>query len=201
MITNLPNLLTLSRIAAIPVIVALFYIEGDTARWAALAVFSAAAVTDYFDGYFARLRREHSMLGRFLDPIADKLLIASVILLLVAFDRITGWTVIPALIILSREIMVSGLREFLAGLNVRVPVSRLAKWKTTIQMFAMGFFIVGDASPDVIPAILIGEIGLWSAALLTLVTGYSYFRSGFAHMIRSGREKAPKSADLPRRTG
>lgn len=200
MITNLPNLLTLSRILAIPVIVALFYVEGNAAKWAALCIFVAAALTDYLDGYFARSRREQSALGRFLDPVADKLLVASVVLLLVAFDRITGWTVIAALIILFREIMVSGLREFLAGLNVRVPVSRMAKWKTAIQMIAMGFLIVGDAGPGFIPALAIGKIGLWIAAGLTLYTGYNYFRSGLAYMTAQ-RPPTPKREDLARRAG
>lgn len=194
MITSLPNLLTLSRILFIPVLVALFYVEGDTARWVALAVFVVAALTDYFDGYLARTRREHSTLGRFLDPVADKLLVAAVILLLAAFDRITGWTVLPALVILCREITVSGLREFLADINVRVPVSKLAKWKTAIQMVAIGFLIVGDASPEAIPAILIGEIGLWIAAALTLFTGYDYLRAGLRHMTSDGGE-AGRGAD------
>jgi len=186
MITSLPNLLTLSRILVIPVLVALFFIPGETAKWGALALFTLAGITDYFDGYFARTRRQISALGRFLDPVADKLLIASVILLLVAFDRITGWTVLPALVILCREILVSGLREFLAGLRVRVPVSRLAKWKTGIQMVAIGFLIVGDSAPSFIPALQIGAAGLWVAAALTLVTGYDYLRSGLKYMTVPG---------------
>lgn len=187
MITSLPNLLTLSRIVVIPVLVALFFMPGETAKWAALAIFALAGVTDYFDGYFARTRRQISALGRFLDPVADKLLVASVILLLVAFGRIAGWTVLPALVILCREILVSGLREFLAGLRVRVPVSRLAKWKTGIQMVAIGFLIVGDAVPDGIPALAIGAAGLWIAAGLTLVTGYDYLRSGLKYMTAERR--------------
>jgi cardiolipin synthase len=186
MITSLPNLLTLSRILVIPVLVALFFMPGEKAKWAALALFALAGITDYFDGYFARTRRQISALGRFLDPVADKLLIASVILLLVAFDRITGWTVLPALVILCREILVSGLREFLAGLRVRVPVSRLAKWKTGIQMVAIGFLIVGDSSPSLIPALQIGAAGLWIAAVLTIVTGYDYLRSGLKYMTAPG---------------
>lgn len=182
--TSLPNLLTLSRIAAIPVLVALFYMEGDAARWVSCALFSLAGVTDYFDGLFARRRSQISAFGRFLDPIADKLLVSAVILMLVATDRIAGLVVLPALIILCREVLVSGLREFLAGLNVGLPVSRLAKWKTMLQMVALGFLIVGDAGPEAVPVQLIGEIGLWIAALLTLVTGYDYMRVGFGHMGR-----------------
>lgn len=187
MITSLPNLLTLSRIVVIPVLVALFFVDGQTAKWAALILFTLAGITDYFDGYFARTRRQISALGRFLDPVADKLLIASVILLLVAFRRIADWTVLPALVILCREILVSGLREFLAGLRVRVPVSRLAKWKTGIQMVAIGFLIVGDAAPEEIPALAIGAVGLWIAAALTMVTGYDYLRSGLKHMTAERR--------------
>jgi cardiolipin synthase len=182
MITSLPNLLTLSRILIIPVLVALFFLPGPEAKWAAVILFAAAGITDYFDGYFARTRRQVSALGRFLDPVADKLLVAAVILLLVFFRRITEWTIFPALVILCREILVSGLREFLAGLRVRVPVSRLAKWKTAIQMVAIGFLIVGDASPDAIPALEIGSVGLWIAAVLTLVTGYDYLRAGLKYM-------------------
>jgi len=182
MITSLPNLLTLSRIVVIPILVALFFVPGEAAKWIALVLFAAAGITDYFDGYFARTRRQISALGRFLDPVADKLLVASVILLLVAFGRIAGWTVLPALVILCREIMVSGLREFLADLRVPVPVSRLAKWKTAIQMVAIGILIVGDALPEPLPALQIGAIGLWIAAALTLITGYDYLRAGLKYM-------------------
>jgi cardiolipin synthase len=182
MVINLPNLLTLSRIAAIPVLVALFYVEGDAARWVSCLLFTAACVTDYFDGYLARAYDQISPFGRFLDPIADKLLVAAVILMLVAFGRIAGLVVLPALIILCREILVSGLREFLAGLNVGVPVSRLAKYKTMLQMVALGFLIVGDAGPRALPVVAIGAAGLWVAAILTLVTGFDYLQTGLRHM-------------------
>lgn len=181
---NLPNLLTLSRIAAIPLVVGLFYIEGSFARWVTLVVYGAAAITDYFDGYLARSRKQVSAFGRFLDPIADKLMVATVILMLTAFHTITGWIVLPALIILAREILVSGLREFLAGLNVSVPVSGMAKWKTALQLLALGFLIVGNLSPILQWT---GEIALWIAALLTLVTGYDYLRTGLRHMGSSAR--------------
>jgi cardiolipin synthase len=181
--TTLPNLLTLSRIVAIPLIAALFWIEGPEARWAALVLFTAACITDFLDGYLARTRGEISRLGRFLDPVADKLLIASILLLLTAFERIHGFDILAALVILCREILVSGLREFLASLKVGLPVSRLAKWKTTIQMFAIGFLLVGDAAPGWVPAIMVGEIGLWAAAALTLITGYDYLRAGLRHLI------------------
>ena len=179
---NLPNILTLSRIGAIPILVVLFYIESETGRILTLVVFVLAAATDFFDGYVARARKLQSRFGRFLDPVADKLLVGSVIFLLVAFDRVTGLMIIPALIILCREILVSGLREFLAEVKVGMPVSSLAKWKTTIQMFALGFLIIGDASPGWIPSEAIGAIGLWAAALLTLVTGYDYLHAGLQHL-------------------
>lgn len=193
--TTLPNLLTLSRILVIPAIVALFWVDGPLARWAALALYTAACITDFFDGYLARSRGETSRLGRFLDPVADKLLVAAVILMLCAFGRIDGLAILAALVILCREILVSGLREFLAGLKVGMPVSRLAKWKTTIQMFALGFLIVGNAAPAWIPTVLIGEIGLWAAAALTLVTGYDYLRAGIRHMV--GDPTAKEATERP----
>ena len=186
MLTSLPNLLTLSRILVIPPIVALFWIDGEGARWAALLLYAAACVTDFFDGYLARTMGQISRLGRFLDPVADKILVSSVILLLCAFDRVTGLLILPALVILVREILVSGLREFLAEVKVGMPVSSLAKWKTTIQMFALGFLIIGDASPGWIPSEAIGAVGLWAAALLTLVTGYDYLHAGLQHLTADG---------------
>ncbi len=182
MLTNLPNLLTLSRMLVIPPIVALFFIDGEMPRWIALGLYATACITDFFDGYVARSMGQISRLGRFLDPVADKLLVSAVILMLVATGRIGGLVVLPALIILIREILVSGLREHLATLAVGVPVSKLAKWKTTIQMFALGFLIVHDASPDWIPSVLIGEVGVWLAAVLTLITGYDYLRAGIHHL-------------------
>lgn len=179
---NLPNILTLSRIAVIPVVVALFFFDSVATRWTACALFTLAGVTDFFDGYLARREKLVSRLGRFLDPIADKLLVASVLLMLVAFDRVGPWSYLPALVILLREIMVSGLREFLAELQVGMPVTKLAKAKTTVQMVALGFLIVGGAAPAWLPAELIGEIGIWIAAAITLITGYDYLRAGLAHM-------------------
>jgi cardiolipin synthase len=205
MLTNLPNLLTLSRIFVIPPIVALFLVEGDIPRWIAFGLYAAACITDFFDGYVARSMGQISKVGRFLDPVADKLLVAAVILMLVATDRIAGLVVLPALIILIREILVSGLREHLASISVGVPVSRLAKWKTMIQMFSLGFLIVHDASPAWIPSVLIGEVGLWAAATLTLITGYDYLRAGLGHLTaepdaRPGTDKA-KAAGPARNLG
>jgi len=184
MARNLPNILTLSRILSVPVLIVIFLIDGVAMRWAALGVFAAAGVTDFLDGYLARTRHQQSHLGKFLDPIADKLLVAAIIVLLVAYGRIGQWGVLPAVVILCREILISGLREYLAGLKVELPVSKLAKWKTTIQMVAIGFLIVGDAGPDAVPSVLIGTAGLWLAAVLTVVTGTAYMRLGLKHVVR-----------------
>jgi cardiolipin synthase (CMP-forming) len=181
-ITSLPNLLTLSRILAIPAVVATFYVPGDYARWFACALFSAAGITDWLDGHMARRWEQQSEIGRFLDPIADKLLVSATLFMLTAFGRLSPQALLPALVILCREVLVSGLREYLAGLRVGMPVSRLAKWKTLIQMVAIGVLIVGDAGPSVLPVVAIGEALLWVAASLTLVTGYDYLRAGLRHM-------------------
>ena len=183
MLTNLPNILTLSRIAAIPVLLGLLYLHDPMMRWVGLGLFVLAGVTDYFDGYFARHWNQVSPLGRFLDPIADKLLVASLIVMLVATGDIAGLVVFPAIIILCREILVSGLREYLAEFKVPMPVSSLAKWKTAIQMVALGVLIVGEeAGPEVLPMGAIGDTGLWIAATLTLITGYDYLARGLKHM-------------------
>jgi cardiolipin synthase len=187
-LTSLPNLLTLSRILAIPVVVATFYLSGDYARWLGCALFAAAGFTDWLDGHFARRWEQQSELGRFLDPIADKLLVAATLFMLTVTARLSSHAVLPALVILCREILVSGLREYLAGLRVGMPVSRLAKWKTAIQMVAIGVLIVGDAGWHVLPIVAIGETLLWLAALLTIVTGYDYLRAGLAHIA------APRAA-------
>jgi cardiolipin synthase len=182
MLNTLPNLLTLSRILVIPLIVATFYVPGGSIRWVACALFVAAAITDFFDGYLARRRNIVSSLGRFLDPIADKLLVAAVLLMLTAFDRVHGVSVLPALVILLREILVSGLREYLAELRVGMPVSGLAKWKTGLQMTALPVLLVGDQAPAWLPAQVIGEICLWLAAGATLITGWDYLQAGLKHM-------------------
>ena len=186
MTLTLPNALTLLRVGVIPVVVALFFLESATGQWIACALFVAAALTDFFDGYLARLRNEMSEFGRFLDPVADKLLVASALLMMVGFGQIERYAIIPAVVILCREILVSGLREYLAGQSVGLPVSALAKWKTTLQMIALPVLIVGDAAhpaiPAEIPVRLIGEGALWLAAAITLVTGWDYLRSGLRHM-------------------
>ncbi len=198
MFGTLPMALTFARIAAIPLLVFMFYCVGDGWRYAACLVYTAAAVTDYLDGYFARAWKQQSKLGRIFDPIADKLLVASTILLLVAFKRIAGLDVLAALVILCREVLVSGLREFLAELRAILPVSRLAKWKTALQMTALGFLIVADAQPTAaLPVVLIGEVLLWIAAVLTLITGYDYLAEGLKHIddkpVTHGTRPAPAS--------
>ena len=182
---SLPNILTYGRVVAVPVVVAFLFWPGDFwMRWTAFGVFVAAGVTDFFDGYLARIWSQQSSLGRMLDPIADKLLVASVLMVLVANQTITSWSIWAAIVILCREILVSGLREYLAELRVSVPVSRIAKWKTTMQIFALGFLIVGPAGVHVLTyTVEIGLALLWLSAALTLYTGWDYFRAGLRHVI------------------
>jgi cardiolipin synthase (CMP-forming) len=187
MLTSLPNLLTLFRIVAIPGIVALFYLETSLGRWLACGLFSLAAITDFLDGYLARTTGQQSSLGRFLDPVADKLLVAATLLLLTGFGQIDGLTILPAVVILCREILVSGLREYLAEIRVGLPVSALAKWKTLLQMFSIAFLIVGTSGPAFLPTRTIGETGLWIAAGLTLITGYDYLRASLHHITGVGK--------------
>ena len=189
--TQFPNLLTLSRIVAIPLLVGTFYLESPYGNWVGLGVLVYAGVSDFFDGYLARSWEVQSRFGRALDPIADKLLVSAVLLMLVGFDRIAGLNILPAVVILCREILVSGLREFLAEIRVGMPVTRLAQWKTTVQFLAIGFLIVGPAGPDFGPVSTtdIGDIGLWLAALFTLITGYDYLRAGSKHMDMDARSE------------
>jgi cardiolipin synthase len=184
-----PNLLTYARIAAVPAVVACLYWQdipqhGEWLRWVALAIFISAGVTDFLDGYFARKWGEQSTFGQMLDPIADKLLVASCLLMLAFDGTILGFHVWAAIVILCREILVSGLREYLAQLNVRVQVTQLAKWKTTLQLVAIGFLLAGDAGDAILPVFTpIGLTLLWLSALLTLYTGWDYFRAGVRHLI------------------
>jgi cardiolipin synthase len=194
----LPNLLTYARILAVPVVVGCMYWQnilqgGLWLRWLALAIFVAAAITDILDGYFARSWGQQSSFGRMLDPIADKLLVASCLLMLASDDTIRGWALWAAIVILCREILVSGLREYLAELRVGVPVTKLAKWKTVLQNVAIGFLIAGEAGDLFVNRLtsgatssLVSDVGvglLWLSALLTLYTGYDYFRAGIRHLI------------------
>ena len=182
---SLPNLLTYARLAAVPLIaMVLFFLEGETRDWLALGIFVVASITDFLDGYVARLWGQQSPLGRMLDPIADKLLVGATLLMLVSDQTLSGWSLWAALIILSREILVSGLREFLAELNVMVAVSRLAKWKTAVQMVALGFLLAGESGDAVIGyATSVGLVMLWIAAILTIYTGFDYVRAGLKYVI------------------
>jgi cardiolipin synthase (CMP-forming) len=179
---SVPNILTLLRILMIPMVIILVYIKQPLTDMIAVGLFFIACVTDYLDGYFARALKQTSSLGRFLDPVADKLLVAAILMMLVELSRVHGISLIPAIIILCREILVSGLREFLAELQVPLPVSRLAKWKTAIQMMALGCLLVEPTSLPRIPVHEIGLAGLWGAAFLTLFTGYDYLKAGLDQM-------------------
>lgn len=189
---SLPNLLTYGRIVAIPALVGLLYWpKDDWVRWIALAVYVVAAVTDYLDGWIARAWSQQSAIGRMLDPIADKLLVAALLLMLVADGTIHGWPLWAAIVILCREILVSGLREFLAELKVSVPVSKVAKWKTTAQLLALGFLVAGPAGDKVLPGNTQIGIGLlWVAAGLTIYTGWDYFNAGVRHLVEED-ERTP----------
>ena len=178
---NISNILTIIRIAIIPIIVLCIYLTNPYFGWIAFILFCLAGITDYFDGYLARLRNEVTNFGTFLDPIADKLLVAAVILILTSKGVIKDWDTIPALIILLREITVSGLREYLAGIKISIPVSRIAKAKTAIQLIALAFLILSESGITIIPIISIGKAALWIAGILTLYTGYDYLKSGLKH--------------------
>jgi CDP-diacylglycerol--glycerol-3-phosphate 3-phosphatidyltransferase/cardiolipin synthase len=182
---SVPNVLTYVRIAAVPALVAcLFFLKGDVARWSAFSLFVFAGITDWLDGYLARAWEQQSTLGRMLDPIADKLLVASCLLAFAATGTLTGISFWAAVVILCREILVSGLREFLAELNVKIHVTQLAKWKTTMQMIALGVLLAGPAAEKIVPGIMTGGLViLWIAALLTLWTGYDYLKAGIVHAM------------------
>jgi len=179
---TLPNLLTLSRIIAMPVLVLLLWHPGPADFAIAFVLYALVAITDYFDGYLARAQGAVSKLGIFLDPIADKIMVATVIVMLIYTHILDGLPVIAGLVILLREIAVSGLREFLAGVSVSIPVSQLAKWKTTFQLVALGALILAGAAPEQAWVGWTGLFCLWMAAGLTLVTGWDYLRVGLRHM-------------------
>jgi cardiolipin synthase len=200
--TDLPNLLTISRILAIPLLVLFVALQTPWGDIAACALFSAAAITDYFDGKIARDRQITSDFGRMLDPIADKLLVGAALMLLAGFDRLHDVALLPAIVIMLREILVSGLREYLAGLRVGLPVTRLAKWKTGFQMGALGTLLAGDTGAAVIglgflPVGLIGELMLWAAAALTLATGWDYWVAGLRHAGAGNKPAEAPAAEQP----
>ena len=186
---SLPNLLTLSRIFAVPILVFLLWKPAPWDYAITFLLYCIVGITDYFDGYLARAQGQISKLGQFLDPIADKIMVAAVLVMLMASRKADGdapiienFNVIPAIVIMLREIIVSGLREFLAELKVSMPVSSLAKWKTTLQLVSLGALILGGALPGEPWVHMVGVLSLWAAAALTLVTGYDYLRTGLRHM-------------------
>ena len=178
-LASLPNVLTYLRILAVPaVVLILFLVPGHAGRWWALAVYIGACVTDWLDGFLARVWRQQSTLGRMLDPIADKLLVGTTLLMLTYDGTLNGPAVGAVAVILCREILVSGLREFLAELNVKVHVTQLAKWKTTLQMTAIGILVAGPAGDRLVPGVTAAGLAmLWMAALLTLWTGFDYLKA------------------------
>jgi CDP-diacylglycerol--glycerol-3-phosphate 3-phosphatidyltransferase len=182
---NLPNLLTYFRILAIPLVVFVFFLPFEWARPASGVLFGVAGVTDWLDGYLARRLNQTSNFGAFLDPVADKLMVSTALVLLVQADPSLLMTMV-AVVIIGREITVSALREWMAALGERaqVSVTDFAKWKTTLQMVAIAVLIVGDNGPSGVPVTEIGEIGLWVAAILSIVTGYDYLRAGLRHIGR-----------------
>ena len=201
--TDLPNVLTLSRIAAIPLLVMLMALRLPGADFAACCVFAAAGITDYLDGRLARDWKQTSDFGRMLDPIADKLLVGATLMMLAGIGRLSFWGLYPAIVIMLREILVSGLREYLAGIQVGLPVTRLAKWKTGVQMAALGTLVAGDSSAALLgiswlPVAHIGEAQLWAAALLTLLTGWDYLTAGLKHV---GGPAATRAGQTVPRTG
>ncbi len=187
---SLPNLITYGRILAVPAVAGLIAFSDlagtSITWWWALAIFAIASISDYFDGLFARWFNEQSELGRMLDPIADKLLVGVVLLILVGKQIITGWSLWAAVIILSREILVSGLREYLAGLSVKMHVTWLAKWKTAAQLVALGALIAGPIAGPSWPLLsTVGLVLLWASALITAYTGYEYLHAALKHATTS----------------
>lgn len=183
--SDVPNILTLSRLALLPFMIVLFLIHKPWAAWTVLALYVPAAISDYFDGYFARLYNNTSKVGVFLDPIADKLFVGAILFMLSATGRLEDWWAVPALLILMREIFISGLREFLAGKDISMPVTRLAKWKTGVQMTAIGFLIMWPyVGPDWFSIMVewIGKTGIIVAMALTLKTGWDYTVKAWPHL-------------------
>ena len=188
MLKKIPNILTIGRIIIVPFFVLAFYLPGFYGDLTAFALFVVASFTDFLDGMLARLFKEESKLGELLDPIADKIIVATALLLLVMDGTIRHYEVIAAIIILTREILISGLREFLAKGKVKLPVSNLAKLKTFLQMFAISLLLTGETGNKILNfqdynAQTIGIILLWLSAFLTLYTGYEYLRKGIDHAI------------------
>ena len=182
---TIPNFLTMFRILAIPGIVCSLYIQSFLGDWVAFIFYVVACITDFFDGYIARAMRQTSMVGRFLDPIADKLLVSTILISYVGLDRLVGWNLIPVILIVCREIFISGLREFLADYQIRMPVSQLGKWKTTTQMLALGFLMIYPSAPKEWLTYEVGVLLLWISTLLTLWSGVSYMRCALHQTSRA----------------
>lgn len=173
---NIPNALTVLRVLLIPVLASCFYIQTELTRWVAVAIFIFACLTDYLDGYIARTYHQMTKFGQILDPIADKLLVASTLLLMAGFDKMSKWGLIPSIIILCREMLISGFREFLSDLRVKLPVTNLAKFKTAIQMLAITLLLICDLFQDKTLLAWLGEVMLWFASTLSIITGLTYYR-------------------------
>lgn len=177
---DLPNILTVLRIFLIPILIGSFYIDDKAVHYFAAGIFIFASITDYFDGFLARKLRAQSSFGKVIDPIADKLLVASTLMMLVHFDKVP---IIPTIAILCREILVSGLREFLADIKISLPVNNLGKIKTAFQMIAIIFLLLGEEGTGIKYSNVMGETAIWIAAILTLVSGYAYCKEGFKHLF------------------
>ena len=191
---KIPNILTIGRIIIVPVFVVSFFLPGFFGDLIPFFLFAIASFTDYLDGLLARIFKEESKLGELLDPIADKILVAAALILLVMNNTIKNYEVIAAIIILTREILISGLREFLAKVNVTMPVSSLARFKTFLQMFSIAILLTGESGNKIINfenynAQTIGIILLWASAFLTIYTGYDYLVKGIDHAINEDNKK------------
>lgn len=183
--SDIPNILTLSRMVLLPIMIVLFLVPHAWAAWTILAIYTPAAISDYFDGYYARRYKSVSNVGVFLDPIADKLFVGAILFMLASTGRLEGWWAVSALLILTREIFISGLREFLAGQEIKIPVTNLAKWKTAAQMGAIGFLIMWPyVQPEWFALVveIIGKTGILIATILTLITGWQYTRAAWPHL-------------------
>ena len=191
---KIPNILTIGRIILVPILILTFYLPGALGDWIPFFIFVLASFTDFLDGLLARLYKEESKLGELLDPIADKIIVATALALLIMDDSITGYEVVAAIIILTREILISGLREFLSKVRVVIPVSKLAKTKTFLQMFSIGILLTGDSGNNIIDfehfnAHSIGIVFLWLSSFLTLYTGFNYIMKGIEHIIEEDEKK------------
>ncbi len=188
---NIPNLLSFYRIIVVPLLTLFFFIGGPVATWIAVFLFFWACVSDYLDGAIARRTGQSSIFGKFIDHTSDKILIGSVLMLLVAFGQLNGVWILCALIIFIREILVSGLREFLGQYNVAVPVKWMGKWKTAVQMFASGFVMAGNYGPKLVPhSYAIGKGAFLIATLMTVISGWDYLNAGIKTLRRLETEKA-----------